>query len=123
MGARRFEDLEAWQLANEVRMRVIVLTEKPAVAKRFKYRDQLDDASSSACRNIAEGFARFRHKEFAQFVRVARASEGEVRDLFIEARQRGFLSDLEFKEHEALVERAMKAAAGLIRYLENSPDR
>ena len=69
----------AWQLARELKLLAYELTSRPAVAKDFKFRDQLNDAARSAPRNIAEGFARFRHKEFAQFARIAKGSEGEVR--------------------------------------------
>jgi four helix bundle protein len=51
---------------------------KPEVRRRFQYYDQLSDAARSAPCNIAEGFARYRHKEFAQFVRIAKGSEAEV---------------------------------------------
>ena len=94
----------------------------PRVSRHPKYCEQLTDAASSSARNIAEGFGRFRHKEFAQFVRVAKGSEHEVLDLLIEARQRGFSTEQESAENEALARQAIAAAAGLVRYLENSPD-
>jgi four helix bundle protein len=122
-GARRFEDLDAWRLANEIRLLAIALSERPQVARHLRYRDQLTDAASSAARNIAEGFGRYRHKEFAHLVRVAKGSENEVLDLFHEALQRGFLTEVEFAEHERMTRQAIAAATGLLKYLEGSPDR
>ena len=119
---RNFTDLVAWQLANELRGRAIEVSERPRVAANRRFRDQLADAASSAPRNIAEGYARFRPREFAQFVRIAKASECEVLDLFFEARQRSYINDREFRDDEFLARRAIGAATGLIRYLENCAD-
>lgn len=73
-------------------MLAYTLLAKPEVARDFKFRDQLLDSARSALRNIAEGFARYKHKEFAQFVRVAKGSLGEVLDPFIDAVDNGYLS-------------------------------
>jgi four helix bundle protein len=122
-GVRDFRELRAWQLANQLRVQAHVLVQRPGVAQHRKYCEQLTDAASSAARNIAEGFGRFRHREFAQLVRVAKGSEHEVLDLLLEAKQRGFTSEHEFTKHESLARQAIAAATGLIRYLENSPEK
>jgi four helix bundle protein len=122
MGVRDFKELVAWRLADELRVVVIEFCKRPMVVRQLRYRDQLTDAASSAPRNIAEGFGRFRHREFAQMVRIAKGSEHEVLDLLTEARHRGFLTSEEFDAHERLARRAMGAAAGLIKYLEKTPD-
>ena len=83
---------------------------------------EVADATRSAPRNIAEGFGRFRHREFAQFVRVAKGSEAEVLNHFIDARDLRLMSDDEFIHAEHTARRALKAANGLIRYLESTPD-
>ena len=119
-GVGDFKELRAWQLASDLRARANALAQRPRVAKHRKYCDQLTDAASSAARNIAEGFGRCRHQEFAQLVRVAKGSQHEVLDLLIEARQRGFIDHREFGEHEFLARQAIAAATGLIRYLDNA---
>lgn len=85
--------------------------------------DQLSDAVRSGPRNIAEGFARYRHKEFAQFVRIAKGSEAEVLNHLIDACDQSLISSDELVIAEHLTRRAIKAASGLIRYLESTPDR
>ena len=77
----------------------------------------------SAPRNIAEGFGRYRHKEFAQFVRIAKGSMAEVLDHFIDAVDNGYLAEAELPGHEYACKRALKAINGLIRYLESTPNR
>jgi four helix bundle protein len=121
-GFTDFRQLVAWQRAREVRLLAYKLLKQPGARNDFKFRDQLSDASRSATRNIAEGFARYRHKEFAQFVRVAQGSMAEVLDHFIDAVDNGYLAESDFPHHEHACRRAMKAINGLIKYLETTPD-
>ena len=80
------------------------------------------DAAASAPRNIAEGSGRFKPKQFAQFVRIAKGSETEVLDILIEARRSGFLSNSDFSRDETSVRRAIGTAVGPIRYLERASE-
>lgn len=121
-GFKDFRELAAWQLAHELKVAADALMRKPDVRRRFAYCEQLSDAARSAPRNIAEGFARYRHREFAQFVRIAKASEAEVLNHFIDAHDLQLMSDDEFQRGEHLARKALKAANGLIRYLERTPD-
>ena len=121
-GFRDFRDLAAWQLAHRLKLLAMDLCRRERVARDFRFRDQLLDAAKSGPRNIAEGFGRFRHKEFAQFVRIAKASEAEVLNHFIDAVDSGYLSKEEFPRFEHAAKKALKAANGLIRYLESTPD-
>ena len=68
----------AWQLANQLKMNIDGYLAKPAFKRRLSSANDSDDAARSGPRNIAEGFARFKHKEFAQFVRIAKGSEAGV---------------------------------------------
>jgi four helix bundle protein len=64
--ARDFTELVCWQLARELKLLILPFAERAVVRHDFKFRAQLVDAASSATRNIAEGFGRYDHKEFAQ---------------------------------------------------------
>lgn len=121
-GFKDFREIVAWQLANELKLEVDRFLARPAFKQRFKFSEQFDDAARSGPRNIAEGFARFKHKEFAQFVRVAKGSEAEVLNHFIDAHDQRLITKDELLMAEHLVKRALKAANGLIRYLESTPD-
>ena len=121
-GFKDFREIVAWQLARELKLLADALLAKPEVARRYKYCDQLSDSARSGPRNIAEGFARFFHKPFANFVRIAKGSEAEVLNHFIDARDLRLMTDEEFLHGEHTARRAMKAAAGLIRWLESTPD-
>jgi four helix bundle protein len=121
-GVSRFEDLAAWQRAVELRTLALAICRQPRVRQDWKFRSQLEDASASAPRNIAEGFGRFHHKEFARFVVIARASEQEVLNHFHDAVAREYLAAAALPAHVVAARRALKAASGLIRYLESTPD-
>ena len=77
-GFSRYEDIVAWQLADELKREVFALTATGLPARDFKFRDQIRDSSASATRNIAEGFGRFRPAEFARFLEFARGSLTET---------------------------------------------
>jgi four helix bundle protein len=121
-GFKDFREIIAWQLANQMKLRVDVFLGCPEFRRHFKFCEQLSDAARSGPRNIAEGFARFKHKEFAQFVRIAKGSEAEVLNHLIDARDQVLITADELIINERLAKRAMKAASGLIRYLESTPD-
>ena len=121
-GFRSFKDFAAWQLAYALRRAVRPLCHRAPEEKDFKLQGQIREAARSATRNIAEGFGRFKHGDFARFVRIAKASEVELLDHFNEAFDSGYLSDTERRELEHAARKAIKAANGLIRYLESTPD-
>lgn len=113
-GFKDFREIAAWQLANQLKIDVDAFLARPNVRRRFAFCEQMSDAARSGPRNIAEGFARFRHKEFAQFVRIAKGSEAEVLNHFIDAHDQQMMTKDEFNAAEHSVKRALKAASGLI---------
>ena len=121
-GVGRFEDLHVWRLSVEIRDAISRLTDSGKAARDFDFRDQIRGASSSAPRNIAEGFGRFRPKPFASFLRIARGSLHETRNLLHEARSKKYFEADEVETLLRLQARASKAAVRLIKYLETLPD-
>lgn len=71
-------ELIVWQLACEFEKGVLELVRRTPAARDFRFASQITDAASSVPSNIAEGFHRFKAGEFAQFLRYARGSLGEV---------------------------------------------
>jgi len=81
MKYERFEELPVWQAAIQLAATVYELTEKPAFAKRYSLRDQIERASVSVSNNIAEGFERGTNQELLTFLYIACGSAGEVRSM------------------------------------------
>jgi four helix bundle protein len=113
----RFEDLVCWRLCDELRREVCAFTANDAVRGDFKYRDQIRDAVSSACRNSAEGFGRFEHGDFRRFLTIAAASLHEVKDLLHEGHEKHYLDDATRNHLLSLTIRALKANSRLRQYL------
>ena len=120
MGARRFDELIAWQLGMRLQAFVVDFCERPAVKDDFKYCAQLKDAGSGICRNIAEGFGRWTHPDFHNSLRIAMTCHKETESLLNEAVIRRFLSDAERRAAGPLIGRCGKAIAALMKSLRNS---
>jgi len=116
-GARHFRELNCWQLSNELKLGIYRLSERPQVKRDLRFCDQIRDAAASAPRNIAEGFGRRSHADFARFLDVARGSLAESQNHLQDAVDRGYLDDSEFKRLNGLSERACAAVARLQQYL------
>ena len=119
--ANSHKELRAWKLADLVRRQIVALCAKPPVIRDFKFCNQADRAAASACRNIAEGFARYGHPEFARFVSIARGSLGELRDSADEARLKRYINENDWKELDKAIRGAMASANALRQYLLNTP--
>lgn len=121
MGVRTHRDLKAWQLAHAVRQLVIGVCRRAQVRPDFQFCRQADSAAGSACRNLAEGFARYQHRDFARFVTISSGSLTELLDLVDEARTKGYVDAQEHADLDAKIGKAIRAANGLRRYLQNTP--
>ena len=116
--AKRYQDLVCWQLADELEKLVFELTATGAAARDFKFRDQIRDSSSSATRNMAEGFGRFWPADHAKFLRIAKSSLMETHTSAQTGLNRGYFTAGDTERMQRLCGRSGKAATGLIRYLE-----
>ena len=119
---KEFWELAAWRLAHQMNLRVDVFLGCPEFRRHYASCRQLCDAARSGPRSIAEGCAKLKHKDFAQFVRNARESEIQVLNHLIEAHDQRLISTDELLINKLLAKRALRAASGLIRYLESTPD-
>jgi four helix bundle protein len=99
----RFEDLRVWQAAKHQCDRIGELVKRPEFRDDPQLSAQINAAALSVMCNISEGFLRGRDKEFAQFLRVSAASNGEVRSLYYAAAGRQYLPS---REAEELIEQS-----------------
>ena len=120
--AKDFTELAAWQLSHELRQLIVEITARPGVQRDFRYCDQCKDAARSASSNIAEGFGRYGHKEFARFLDISIGSLKEVQDLLMDGHVRGYVTDDELAQGVRLSKRAKSACAALAMYLRRNPE-
>ena len=121
-GVRHYRDLECWQLARSLKVRIFTFTGRRPASGDFEYVRQIRDAARSGPRNIAEGFGRRTHADFARFLDVARASLMECQNHLDDAVDSEYLGRAEANEMIVLAKRAGGAVAALQRYLRNHPD-
>jgi four helix bundle protein len=122
-GARKFEDLTAWQLCAELRDRILPLIEDGPIARDFGFADDLRRSARSAPSNLAEGFGAFYPREFARFGRIARRSIIETRNHLLDGRKRKYFSQQDSKDLIHLTFRAQKCTTRLIKYLDSCNGR
>ncbi len=119
MAIKRFEDIEAWQMARELCHAIHKVISGGELSRSYALRDQMDRSSGSAMDNIAEGFDGGSDQEFIRFLGYAQRSCSEVKSQLYRAMDRDFITR---KEFDALYEMAGKThsmTGGFIRYLKN----
>jgi four helix bundle protein len=114
MPIRDFRDLVCWQLSRELKCEVVAFTATGPASRDFKYRDQIRDSSASAPRNIAEGFGRFRPREFARYLEYAKASLDETQNHLIDGKDRGYLTQQLYDRLSNLLRAARKTTVNLL---------
>lgn len=70
----RFEDLEIWQMARILAVKVHKLADDLDKKRLYRYAEQLRSAGLSLTNNIAEGSGSVHSWEFQQFLNIARRS-------------------------------------------------
>jgi four helix bundle protein len=119
MVAKRFEDLEAYQLAEELKREVYALIATGPASKDFRFCNQLRDSVSSSPKNIAEGFGRFRPAPFAQFMEFAIGSTMETKVGVKDGIDRGYYSPTRAERALSLAERSIQVSTKLMLYLKS----
>jgi len=120
MIAKRFQDLIAWQLADQLRQHIYDITESGPAARDFKFKSQIREAADSACDNTAEGFGRYFHPEFARFLTIARSSLDEVKSKLKGGLQRKYFTREQHDQGQRWAVRTHAAMMGLMHHLRTS---
>jgi len=120
MVARRYQDLVAWQLANELKVKVYELVDRTTARDDRKFCDQIKDSAASAPRNLAEGFGYYLHPDFARYTRTAKASLIETHNHLSDGVDRSHWSGQNAMPLQHLADRAVGACVRLFRYLEST---
>ena len=123
MVAKRFEELECWQLACELERRVLAFINKPPASRDVEYCRQIRKSTSSPPANIAEGFGRYYPGDFARFMRNALGSLHETRNHLGAGLEKQYLTENLHRELGILASRAIGACVGLTTYLESCKEQ
>jgi four helix bundle protein len=120
---RRYEDLECYQLAVEIRRTVLRLTRREQVRQDVRFCAQIRDAARGAPRNISEGYSRFSPAEIAHFLSYAKASLAETKNHSVDGFESGHFTKEECEILLALVGRTIGAILRWMDYLHSPAAR
>jgi four helix bundle protein len=120
-GARRFEDIKAWQKARELVREAYSACSDGQLSKDYGLRDQLRRAAVSSMTNVAEGFGRRSGRDFAHFLDIARGSAIEVQSLLYVALDVRYIDRPDFDRLYQLCDETIAVIAGLTAYLRRDP--
>ena len=120
VGARSFDELDAWRLANQLKLGVYALIATGAVTRDLRFCDQLRSAAASAPGNIAEGFGRYEPAEFRRFLRIANGSLVETSCHLRDGVDRKHFASSDIDDLLRLAKRASAATVALMHYLKTA---
>lgn len=122
MGAKRFEELAAWQLSAELLDQIDAAAAKPPLCRDRELCDQLLRAADNAASNIAEGFGRFFPREFARYLGIARGELMEAQSRLRSAVRRRLITQDTFDRCWSLADRAIGATTRLLQAVLRNAD-
>jgi len=97
MAIKSFEDLEVWQLAKELTVKIYKLTAKFPPEEKFGLSSQLRSAAVSIGANIAEGCGRYHFKDNIKFLYNARGSLLETKSHLLLTKEVGLITASDLK--------------------------
>jgi four helix bundle protein len=118
--AKRVEDLKLWQRAREFCRAISAIIDRPGFLDDRRLRDHLRDATDSIVSNVAEGFSQPTDRALANYLYTSKSSTAEARTRLRLACDRGYITEQEFAEREALGDEIARMTTELIKYLRKS---
>lgn len=114
------EELVVWRLADELRAEVCRLTDMHSNRIDFRFRDQIRNAAGSVSTNIAEGYGRQRHPEFARFLDYSSGSLRETEEWLRDGVRRRMWKEDDIALARRLCKRLTPALNNFRRYLRST---
>jgi four helix bundle protein len=107
---KNFEELEIWKNSVQLAKEIYLLSENPKskLYRDYGLRDQVRRAAVSISSNIAEGFESGSRRMFIRYLKIAKASSGEVRSQLYIIYDLGLIDTLTF---DRLKESCLKSSA------------
>jgi four helix bundle protein len=120
MGARHFTELEVWILADKLRQLVFEISATGPASRDFSFKDQIRGSADSACDNVAEGFGRYGHPEFARYLTIAKASLDETESQLLGGLGKRYFSPAQVRDGRRQVAETRRTLLALKRYLDRT---
>jgi hypothetical protein len=119
-GLRDFHEFDAWKLADQSASGSGVSQRDLGFVSTSGFGHNSEERQTRRV-NGCEGFSRYRPKEFARFLEIAKSSLTEIIEHMSEVRGSGLATPEEIREVCSYARRSRGAMTKLIRYLDNNP--
>ena len=115
MGSTTYKDLIVWQKSMLVAKGIYALVKKLPKEEMYALSDQMRRAAVSIPSNIAEGYGRISHKEYAHFLSIAKGSASELTTQLELCVMIGYLTDEDIHESLTLLDEIERMLHCMIR--------
>lgn len=114
---KSFEEFEVHKKGVLLVKQVFQLLKKSSIEKEFGFKEQIKRAVISITNNIAEGSEYNNNKQFIRYLKIAKGSCAEVRNMLILAKELEFCSEEEIQESLVLSVEISQNISNFIKYL------
>lgn len=114
-----FKDLDCWQAAHQLTLKVYRLTNDFPKEERYGITSQLQRAASSVAANIVEGYGRHSNNELVRFLYISLGSLEETRYFLILSSDLSYIEPSNLPVLEEDIDVIKAQLFGFIKYLQN----
>jgi four helix bundle protein len=118
--ARDYNKIKAWQLADELAIKIYKLTQKFPRDEIFGLTSQMRRAAVSVPANIVEGSARQYQKEYLQFLYISMGSLAELGYYIRFSHEMGYLNKEDYDVMNLHYDRTIKTLRALMNFIEKN---
>ena len=118
--ARDYNKIKAWQLADELAIKIYKLTQKFPRDEIFGLTSQMRRAAVSVPANIVEGSARQHQNEYLQFLYISMGSLAELGYYIKFSYEIGYLKKKDYDVMDQHYNRTIKTLRALMNYIEKN---
>ena len=116
-GKRGFEDLECYQLALEVMLKVHTFSETLPAKEKFDLYVQIRRSAKGVTGNIGEAYGRYHYLDSLRFYSIARGELMETLARLIDARVLNYIDQPAFESLYKLIRQTEQALNGFMSYI------
>lgn len=114
---KSFEEFQVYQKGVQLTILIFKLLENKSFEKEYSFKDQIKRAAVSITNNIAEGSEYNNNRQFIRYLKIAKGSCAEVRNMLVLCRELGFSDEIEIKESYNLTIEISQNLSNFIKYL------
>jgi four helix bundle protein len=111
-----FQELNVWQIAKEVAVKIYRITREKEFVKDFGLRDQVQRSAVSIASNIAEGDESGTDKQSVRFFFIAKGSVAELMTQLLIANEIGYIDN---QVKDTLIDTCNKISAMLLKLIKS----